>query len=105
MDICVDLFTRWGWRFKRTIRSWLGYPNPCPYVGIGSNNVIKDGYMIISFVKKGRMLSDTWAEYLLTDKARRHTLFSDIAKIMITLSRVKFPCIGSLSLDDDGLIK
>ncbi|KAJ5976554.1 hypothetical protein N7481_010261 [Penicillium waksmanii] len=63
------------------------------------------GYMIISFVKNGRMLSDTWGEYLLTDKTRRHTLFSDIAKIMVQLSRIQFPRIGSLSLDDDGLIK
>ncbi|KAJ5374603.1 hypothetical protein N7517_006609 [Penicillium concentricum] len=39
------------------------------------------------------------------DKTRRQTLFGDIAKIMLSLDRVKLPRIGSLTLDDDGLIE
>lgn len=101
----MAFFEKWYWRIKRTLGSWLGYPRSCSFIGTRNNSAIEMGYMIISFVESGRMLSESWSEHLLTDKKRRHTLFSDIAKISIALSRVQFPRIGSLSLDDDGLIK
>lgn len=51
------------------------------------------------------MLSNTWADHLLSDKIRRHTLFGEIAKIMVSLNRVKLSRIGSLTLGNDGLIE
>ncbi|KAJ5971878.1 uncharacterized protein N7479_001796 [Penicillium vulpinum] len=51
------------------------------------------------------MLSNAWVDHLLSDKIRRQTLFGDLAKIMISVNRVKLPQIGSLTLDDNGLIE
>lgn len=39
------------------------------------------------------------------DEVRRKTLFGDIARIMLSLNRVRLPRIGSLTLDDDGFIR
>lgn len=101
----MSFSARWHWRIMRTIRSWLGFPDTCPFVHMRNKNALETGYMIISFVKNGRMLSDTWGEYLLRDKARRQTLFSDMARIMLSLNRARFPRIGSLTLNDDGQIE
>lgn len=60
--------------------------------------------MIISYVKNGRMLSDTWKTHLLQDKPRRQTFFSDLSKFILSLNRTKLPRIGSLTLDNEGLI-
>lgn len=87
------------------MRSWVGFPKTCPYIGFKDNNVLKTGYIIISFVQNGQMLSNTLADHLLSDKTRRQTLFGDIAQIILSLNRVKLPRIGSLTLDDDGLIE
>lgn len=89
----------------RTIRSWLGFSETCPFVGMRNKSALNTGYMIISFVKNGRMLSDTWGEHLLRDNARRRTLFGDMARIMLALNRVRFPRIGSLTLNDDRQIE
>lgn len=62
------------------------------------------GYMIISFIKSGQMLSNSWQTHL-EDKGRRKTLFNDIARIMLSINRVPLPRIGSLTLDNDGFIQ
>lgn len=50
------------------------------------------------------MLSDSWATHLLEDKARRQTLFRDLANIILSLNRTQLPQIGSLALNDDGVV-
>ncbi|OJJ36408.1 hypothetical protein ASPWEDRAFT_49912 [Aspergillus wentii DTO 134E9] len=40
-----------------------------------------------------------------TDKTRRRNLFSDLANIMLSLSRIKLPRIGSLTMNNDGVIR
>lgn len=50
------------------------------------------------------MLSDSWATYLLEDKTRRRTLFRGLANIILSLNRTQFPAIGSLTLNNDGVI-
>ncbi|KAJ5779744.1 hypothetical protein N7457_007464 [Penicillium paradoxum] len=87
------------------MRAWFGYPQACPYIGTRGRSVLKTGYIIISFVTKGQMLSNTLADHLLGDRIRRRTLFGDLAKIMLSLNRVKLPQIGSLSLDDKGIVQ
>jgi hypothetical protein len=57
--------------------------------------------MIMSFVKNGQMLSDSWVTHL-EDKARRQTLFRDLANIMVSLNRTQLPQIGSLTLNNNG---
>ncbi|GKZ24252.1 hypothetical protein AbraCBS73388_011056 [Aspergillus brasiliensis] len=55
------------------------------------------------FVERGRMLSDSWA-VMLQDTARRQTLFSDLAKIILSLNRVQLPRAGSLTMSNEGVI-
>lgn len=61
--------------------------------------------MIISFVDNGRMLSESWGLHLLEDQTRRKSLFRDLANIMLSLSRIRLPQIGSLTIDNGGAIK
>lgn len=49
------------------------------------------------------MLSDTWDEER-HDKVRRGNLFRDLSKIIISLSRIPLPRIGSFTIDDQGII-
>ncbi|KAL3479030.1 hypothetical protein BJX99DRAFT_245228 [Aspergillus californicus] len=67
----VSLLSRLQWSITRTVQSWVGLPTTCPFVGLKRSNPLTTGYMIFSFVKKGQMLSDSWAAHLLKDKARR----------------------------------
>ncbi|KKK21845.1 hypothetical protein ARAM_002895 [Aspergillus rambellii] len=99
----VSFISRLQWHIIRTIRSWLGFPMRCPFVSLRrSNPLTTNGYMIISFIKNGQMLSNSWATHLLEDKTRRQTLFRDLANIMVSLNRTQFPQIGSLTLNNNG---
>ena len=49
------------------------------------------------------MLSDSWGT-LLEETTRRQNLVSDLAKIILSLSHIPLPRIGSLTLKNDGLI-
>lgn len=100
----VSFLSRLQWRIRRTINSLLGFPTACPYIGLRRPNPLRTGYMIISLVKNGQMLSNSWATYLLEDNSRRQTLFRDLANIIITLNRTRLPQIGSLTLSDNGVI-
>ncbi|RAK94065.1 hypothetical protein BO79DRAFT_241647 [Aspergillus costaricaensis CBS 115574] len=62
------------------------------------------GYMIISYIESGRMLSDSWA-VMLQDTARRQTLFNDLAKITLSLNRIQLPRTGSLTMTNEGVIR
>ncbi|KAI1922967.1 hypothetical protein LOZ60_005452 [Ophidiomyces ophidiicola] len=61
------------------------------------------GYMIISYVKTGRILSGDWKS-ILHDTSRRRTLFNDLGRIMVALNSIPLPRIGSLSMNNDGVI-
>lgn len=49
------------------------------------------------------MLSDSWDENL-GDKGRRHNLFRDVSRIILSLARISLPRIGSFTISDAGLI-
>jgi hypothetical protein len=49
------------------------------------------------------MLSETWGD-LCGDYDRRKTLFRDLSRIMVSLAQVQFPRIGSLAMDDRGVV-
>jgi hypothetical protein len=97
--------SRCHWRIKRAVLSCLGFPGTCPYINTKRECVLKTGYMIISFVQKGQLLSDTFMHHIFGDPSHRQTLFGDLAKIMISLNRVKLPLIGSLTFNNDGTIE
>lgn len=59
--------------------------------------------MLVDYVQDGRMLSETWGD-LCGDYDRRKMLFRDLSRIMLSLARVQFPRIGSLTMDDRGVV-
>ncbi|KAM5500315.1 hypothetical protein McanMca71_005738 [Microsporum canis] len=62
-------------------------------------------YLLIECIepKQGTMLSDTWFKKS-NNAALRTTLFRSLARIMLSLTRVPLPCIGSFTIDNDGFI-
>jgi hypothetical protein len=51
----------------------------------------------------GRMLSGSWEE-LRHDQNRRTTLFKDISRIILVLDQSPMPRIGSLTIDNRGVL-
>ncbi len=49
------------------------------------------------------MLSESWKE-LRHDKHRRFNLFSDLSRILLSLAQTPLPCIGSLTIDEHGVL-
>ncbi|KAF7122765.1 hypothetical protein CNMCM5793_000875 [Aspergillus hiratsukae] len=82
----VSLFSRLRWRIAQKLRSWLGYPTLCPYISLKRLTPLTTAYMI------------------MRDKTRRQTLFGDLARIILTLNHTEFPRIGSLTLNNEGVI-
>jgi hypothetical protein len=52
---------------------------------------------------EGKMLSESWEE-LRQDRARRETLFRGLSRILISLAQSPFPRIGSLTIDNQGVL-
>ena len=52
---------------------------------------------------EGQMLSETWEEHR-GDKKRRVNLFRGLARLMLSLSRIPLPKIGSFTIDNDGFL-
>lgn len=50
------------------------------------------------------MLSSTWEE-MRHDKVRRTNIYADISRVMLSISRQTFPRIGSLTIDQYGVVK
>lgn len=51
-----------------------------------------------------QMLSETWDEDR-NDQGKRANLFRGLSQIMLSLSRTPLPCIGSWTLDSDGVLR
>lgn len=58
--------------------------------------------MLLDYVN-GRMLSETW-DTLREDQKRRTTLYRDISQVMLSLAGVQLPRIGSLTIDNHGVV-
>lgn len=81
----------------------LRRPIPSNFVIHPRQRKLTSGYLVVDFVKDGRMLSETWkAQH--DDRNRRVTLFRDVARIILSLAKVPFPRIGSLTIDDCGVV-
>lgn len=99
----TPFLSRIAWNFKRAI-SWLtGNPVPVHYVGRQTPHKLETGYLIVDFVEEGKMLSDSWSSQREDDE-RRATLFTELARILLSLSHITFPRIGSFIIDNDGVM-
>ena len=52
---------------------------------------------------EGELLSESWKSQQ-HDEERRANLFRDLSRIMLSLTRFPFPCIGSITIDDHGAL-
>ncbi|KAH9817005.1 hypothetical protein Tdes44962_MAKER05583 [Teratosphaeria destructans] len=61
------------------------------------------GYILIEYVEHGAMLSSSWREHF-DDSTKRKNLYAGLANIMLNLSRVPLPRIGSWTMGNEGTI-
>lgn len=101
----LPFHTRWMWYLRRRVLSLLGLPIPCRYVRRQSARTLKTGYLVMNYIEEthGKILSESWEE-LHHDKTRRFNLFSDLSRIMLSLAQSPLPRIGSLTIDQHGVL-
>ncbi|PSS16501.1 hypothetical protein M430DRAFT_50880 [Amorphotheca resinae ATCC 22711] len=104
-DENVPFLIRLKWNLRRTILSMLGYPVPCRYISRRCPSSLGVGYLIMDYIEDadGRMLSESWEE-LHHDPNRRTTLFRDMSRIILALGQLPMPRIGSLTIDNRGVL-
>ncbi|KAF3491627.1 uncharacterized protein GIQ15_01144 [Arthroderma uncinatum] len=102
----VPWATRLLWYLRHHISRIFRYPLSCPYVINFRKNVLENGYLILDYIDEPgvQMLSSSW-EQLRQDDVKRKNLFTDLSRIMLSLSRTPLPCIGSWTLDLNGRIR
>jgi hypothetical protein len=85
----------------------LGYAVPSRLIPHQiSGQILRDlgtGYLLIDYIEEtqGTMLSRTWNQRRHKDQLRIN-LFRNLSRILLTLSRIPLPRIGSFIIDDDG---
>ncbi|UPL02692.1 hypothetical protein LCI18_013626 [Fusarium solani-melongenae] len=99
----APLLSRLGWYFRRSISQVLGRPAPSNYVVHPHRQKFPSGYLLMDYLQDGRMLSETWGS-LHEDLNKRMTLFRDVSRIVLSLAQVQLPRIGSLTMDNDGVV-
>lgn len=98
----APFFTGLLWEIRRSISSWLRFPTPCDYVRRRLQNPFKSGYILLSEAK-GEPLHRSWEDHR-HDKSYRSRLFRDLARLSLSLNKISFPRIGSLTIDSNGVI-
>ncbi|KAJ5925860.1 hypothetical protein N7454_007370 [Penicillium verhagenii] len=102
----IPLRSRITWYLKRYI-SWLfGYALPCNYVHHHRSVMLEDGHLVMDYIGNSevQMLSSTWdKDRHLQDK--RKNIFRGLSRVMLSLSRVSLPKIGSWTLDSNGVLQ
>lgn len=97
---------------RRRLLSCLGCPLPSAYIPHplqGSKykgSTLDSGYLLVEFIEraKGEMLSSTWPDRHQNPRYR-HNLFRDLSRILLSLTRIPLPLIGSFAIDKDGYIQ
>ncbi|WPH04260.1 Hypothetical protein R9X50_00714900 [Acrodontium crateriforme] len=95
----VSFWNRLIWYCQRL---WLGQ-ELSPYVSHRRRNLPGVGYLIIEYVEKGSMLSETWPEQS-DDPKRRENLFRGLSQTLLSLAKIPLPKIGSWTINDSGII-
>ncbi len=85
------------------MRAVFRYPILPPFVQDRSLKALGMGYLLIDFVEKGELLSDTFSAFK-DDQRRRQNLFRDLSRILLSLGKMAHPRIGSFTIDHQGFI-
>ncbi|KAB8225892.1 hypothetical protein BDV33DRAFT_230306 [Aspergillus novoparasiticus] len=102
----IPLATRIPWYFKRYISWLLGSTPSCNYVCHRRLTMLESGYLLMDYVGNSevQMLSETWDEdHHHRDK--RTNLFRGLSRIMLSLSQIPLPRIGTWTLDPNGALR
>jgi hypothetical protein len=101
----APVLTRCIQYFRRLVLSLFRYPVPCQYIRHQSAALdeLGIGYLLLDCIEDGKMLSQSYDEQR-HDSTRKSNLFHDLAKIQLTLFQKPLSCIGSLTVDDDGIL-
>ncbi|EEP79686.1 predicted protein [Uncinocarpus reesii 1704] len=108
----LPLWKRWTFKLRCRILSWFGRALPSRYLrhqpshGIAKAGHFDIGYVLIDYIQEttGRMLSATWEEQSSNDCLRTN-LFRSLSRILLSITHVKLPRIGSFVIDDDGYLQ
>ncbi|KAE8414838.1 hypothetical protein BDV36DRAFT_298674 [Aspergillus pseudocaelatus] len=108
----LPLFGRIFHFLRRRLSSWLGFPVPSYYIRhldkapASLDGVIGTGYLLIEKIEetRGSMLSNTWLEKQ-HDINLRTNFFRDLSRILLSISRIPLPQIGSFSIDSGGFLR
>ncbi|KAJ9259392.1 hypothetical protein DTO207G8_955 [Paecilomyces variotii] len=103
-------FVRYFHIFRCRLLSWLGYPTPSSYVrhqhtGQLSSDVGGTGYLLLEYIEEtqGKMLSETWIDGYHNVKLRAN-FFRGLSRILLSISRIPLPKIGSFIIDSNGFL-
>ncbi|CAF3539881.1 unnamed protein product, partial [Fusarium graminearum] len=91
-SVCTRVWRKtWKWIYR-----CLGYPVLSDYVHDEAAPAVGTAYMLLEHIgpETGTMLSSTWANHF-SDRARRKTLFTGLARTMLSLARIPQQQIGS----------
>ena len=94
------------WYIRSTAKNYLNSSFPVGYLNRRPRVKLDIGYLITDYVEpsEGKLLSYYW-----TDKSheieRRKNFFRDLSQIILSLAQFPFPRIGSLTIDDEGLLQ
>ncbi|KAL4802052.1 hypothetical protein BDV18DRAFT_147438 [Aspergillus unguis] len=94
------------WYFKRYVSWLLGFPLPCPYISHRRQQVLEHGYLIMDYINEPsvQMLSETW-DKLPHYPDRTKNLYRGLSRIMLSLSQIPAPRIGSWTLDSEWVLQ
>nr|POF25879.1 hypothetical protein CFP56_77645 [Quercus suber] len=106
---CPDVHIPHLWAFAfpggrtRVLSFFTGRSTHHRYVSVERTIALEHGYLIMDYLehKDGMMLSESWSEDRKSPELRQN-LFRGLACIMLSLSRVPLPRIGSWTIDDQG---
>ncbi|KKK15238.1 hypothetical protein AOCH_000385 [Aspergillus ochraceoroseus] len=107
----LPFFPRYFQLLRQKILSWVKDSTPSNYArhqntdSIFVEHIVDSGYLLIEFIEetRGSMLSHTWIEGQ-HDLKLRTNLFRDLSRILLNITRIPLPRIGSFIIDNDGFL-
>ncbi|OGM43005.1 hypothetical protein ABOM_009277 [Aspergillus bombycis] len=102
----TPILSRLKWYFHRVVSSVFGYPLQPSYLSRNCPFSLTTGYLIMDHVGSTDtvMLSESW-DKLRHDQKRRTNLFRGLSQIILSLAQSPFDRIGSLTINNQGIIK
>ncbi|KAM3519131.1 hypothetical protein NHJ13051_007718 [Beauveria bassiana] len=98
-------WSRWFYEARRFFLAAFGLQQPSQYVRHDSSRfaALDIGYLLIETITSGDTLSSSWDTK--RDATRLQNLQGDLARIMVSLARIRLPRIGLFRLDSNGYLR